>query len=86
MEKGNRKTGTYLSIVHKYLPRYLAEFCCRFNRRFDLRQMMPRFGCSCEKLTYASEALVLAEDYGSAQLKTMFALANLYKCRHKLES
>lgn len=36
-------TGTYHSVGHKHLPRYLAEFCYRFNRRFDLRDMMKRF-------------------------------------------
>ena len=40
----NAIAGTYHSIggKHKHLPRYLAEFCYRFNRRFDLRQMLPR--------------------------------------------
>ncbi|MFT5296474.1 MAG: hypothetical protein ACI9YH_002494, partial [Colwellia sp.] len=27
----------------KHLPRYLAEFCYRFNRRFDLDELLPRF-------------------------------------------
>jgi len=40
----NSITGTYHAINHKHLPRYLAEFCYRFNRRFDLRQMFSRFG------------------------------------------
>jgi transposase-like protein len=35
--------GTYHAINPKHLPRYLAEFCYRFNRRFDLEAMMPRF-------------------------------------------
>jgi hypothetical protein len=34
--------GTYHAIAHKHLPRYLAEFCYRFNRRFALAQMLPR--------------------------------------------
>lgn len=34
--------GTYHAIAHKHLPRYLAEFCYRFNRRFDLRSMLSR--------------------------------------------
>ena len=33
--------GTYHAIQPKHLPRYLAEFCYRFNRRFDLQAMMP---------------------------------------------
>lgn len=35
--------GTYHAINPKHLPRYLAEFCYRFNRRFDLQAIMPRF-------------------------------------------
>ncbi len=32
--------GTYHSVSSKHLPRYLAEFCYRFNRRFDLGSMV----------------------------------------------
>ena len=43
---GNLKTGmagTYHSFDHaRYAQRYLAEFCWRFNRRFDLPAMLPR--------------------------------------------
>lgn len=43
---GNLKTsiaGTYHSFDHaRYAQRYLAEFCYRFNRRFDLPKMLPR--------------------------------------------
>ena len=38
----NAMHGTYHAISHKHLPRYLAEFCYRFNRRFDLSAMLPR--------------------------------------------
>lgn len=34
--------GTYHAIRPKHLPRYLAEFCYRFNRRFDLASMVKR--------------------------------------------
>jgi hypothetical protein len=43
---GNLKTaitGTYHHVSEKYLERYLAEFTYRFNRRYDLRQMVARF-------------------------------------------
>jgi len=40
----NALVGTYHSIDHKHLPRYLAEFCYRFNRRFELKDMLPRLG------------------------------------------
>ena len=35
-------TGTYRSIAPKHVPRYLAEFEYRFNRRYDLAGMLPR--------------------------------------------
>lgn len=39
----NALHGVYHAFDHKHLPRYLAEFCYRFNRRFDLQNMMPEF-------------------------------------------
>ena len=43
---GNLKTGmagTYHSFDHaRYAQRYLAEFCWRLNRRFDLPAMLPK--------------------------------------------
>ena len=44
---GNIKTAitaTYRAIRQKHVPRYLAEFEYRFNRRYDLAAMMPRLG------------------------------------------
>lgn len=40
----NAFTGTYHRIHRKHLPRYLAEFDYRFNRRFKLEAMLPRLG------------------------------------------
>jgi ISXO2-like transposase domain len=34
--------GTYCAINTKHVPRYLAEFEYRFNRRYDLAAMIPR--------------------------------------------
>lgn len=34
--------GTCHAVRSSHLSRYLAEFCYRFNRRFQLRDMMPR--------------------------------------------
>lgn len=39
----NAITGTYHSVSLTHLPRYLAEFCYRFNRRFELKKLLPRF-------------------------------------------
>lgn len=44
---GNIKSaiaGTYRAVRDKHVPRYLAEFEYRFNRRYDLAAMMPQFG------------------------------------------
>src|SRR3954453_19554196 len=35
-------TVTYRAIDQKHVPRYLAEFEYRFNRRYDLAAMLPR--------------------------------------------
>jgi hypothetical protein len=35
-------TGIYSTISRKHVPRYLAEFDNRFNRRYDLDSMIPR--------------------------------------------
>ena len=49
---GNVKTamqGTYHKASSQHLPRYLAEFCYRFNRRFDLAAMLPRLGVAAAR-------------------------------------
>lgn len=38
----NSMKGTYHGFRSKHIPRYLAEFQYRFNRRFDLPSMVPR--------------------------------------------
>lgn len=38
----NALHGTYHALLPKYLQRYLSEFCYRFNRRFDLKTLVPR--------------------------------------------
>lgn len=40
----NSLHGTYHAIRGKHLPRYLAEFSYRFNRRFDLAGMLASLG------------------------------------------
>lgn len=40
----NSLHGTYHNVSRQHLPRDLAEFCYRFNRRFDLAAMLPRLG------------------------------------------
>src|ERR1022692_2207096 len=58
-------TGTYRSIASKHVPRYLAEFEYRFNRRYDLAAMLPRLcwaGVHTPPMPY--RLLKLAEVYG----------------------
>ena len=43
----NAMHGTYHAINKKHLPRYLGEFCFKFNRRFNLEKML-------EQLIYSS--------------------------------
>jgi hypothetical protein len=61
----NAIRGAYHAINHKHLPRYLAEFCYRFNRRFDLERMLPRF-CFVAVRTppMPMRLLKLADDHG----------------------
>ncbi|MBL3528994.1 MAG: transposase, partial [gamma proteobacterium endosymbiont of Lamellibrachia anaximandri] len=40
----NSMHGSYHAISDRHLPRYLAEFCYRFNRRFKLEEMISRLG------------------------------------------
>ena len=45
---GNLKTaltGTFHAIRRPYVPRYLAEFAWRFNRRARLPDLLPRLAC-----------------------------------------
>ena len=70
----NSLTGSYHSINPKHLPRYLAEYCYRFNRRFDLRSMMPRLGYIAARTCPMPERLLkLAEASG------VFFLTNVSK-------
>ena len=46
---GNLKSAlrsTYHAIRPKYAQRYLSEFQYRFNRRFDLNDLIPRLACA----------------------------------------
>ena len=48
--------GTFHGLDQKHLPLYLAEFCYRFNRRFNPNEIFNRLLFSCltgEKIVYA---------------------------------
>jgi len=61
----NSITGTYHSVRDKHLPRYFAEFCYRFNRRFSLKDMLPRFMFVAMKTPPMPQRLLsMAEAYG----------------------
>jgi transposase-like protein len=56
--------GTYRSIDSKHVPRYLAEFEYRFNRRYDLAAMIPRLCWASVRTTPMPYRLLkLAEVY-----------------------
>ena len=57
--------GTYRAIDQKHVPRYLAEFEYRFNRRYDLAAMVPRLcWASARTPPMPYRLLKLAEVYG----------------------
>lgn len=57
--------GTYHAVREKHLPRYLAEFSYRFNRRFQLEDLLPRFMYVALRTPPLPYKLVkLAEEYG----------------------
>lgn len=57
--------GTYHVIKHKHLPRYLAEFSYRFNRRFQLEEMLLRFAYIALRTSpMPNKYLHMAELYG----------------------
>jgi len=57
--------GCFHAVSVNHFSRYLAEYCYRFNRRFDLRQLIPRF-CYVALRTqpYPQRLLKVAEDCG----------------------
>lgn len=60
----NKVVGTYHGINHRHLSRYLAEFCFRFNRRFDLRRLLDSLIHYSTKIGPIPERqLRLAEDW-----------------------
>lgn len=64
---GNLKKSlksTYHGIAHKHLPRYLGEFCYRFNRRFKLPLMIENLIYHAANTSpIPQQQLTLAEDW-----------------------
>lgn len=61
----NALRGTYHGLRSKHLPRYLAEFSYRFNRRFALADLVPRLGYAATHAPPLPYRLAkLAEAYG----------------------
>lgn len=63
---GNIKSaivGTYRAISSKHVPRYLAEFEYRFNRRYNLASMIPRLGWAAVHTTPMPYRLLKLADY-----------------------
>ena len=61
----NALHGSSHAMNPTHLPRYLAEFCDRCNRRFDLEAMMPKFlHAAARTPPMPYRLLKLAEAYG----------------------
>lgn len=61
----NALSGTYHSFDPKHAARYLAEFQYRFNRRFNLKEMIPRFVYVAARTSPCPDhLLVLSENEG----------------------
>lgn len=61
----NALVGTVHSLSEAHSPRYLAEFEYRFNRRFDLPEMIERFAFVAVRTPpMPARLLKLAESYG----------------------
>lgn len=61
----NALRGSYHGLRAKHLPRYLAEFNYRFNRRFELEQLVPRLAYAVVHTPPLPYKLArLAEAYG----------------------
>ena len=59
----NSVHGTYHAVHKKHLPRYLAEFCYRFNRRFNLGLMIENLAYIALRTPPMPQRLLkLAED------------------------
>ena len=65
-------TGTYRLISTKHVPRYLAEFEYRFNRRYDLAAMIQRltwFSVRTPPMPYRLLKLVEVHAYSGKALQ-----------------
>jgi hypothetical protein len=61
----NAMHGSYHSVSSRHLPRYLGEFCYRFNRRFSLDDMIPRLAYAAVRTPPMPHRLLkLAEAWG----------------------
>ena len=58
----NSLSGTYYAFRPVYSDRYLAEFQYRFNRRFDLKKMMPRFVYVAARTAPCPDRLLVLSD------------------------
>ncbi len=54
----NSLRSTWHAIRPKYAQRYLAEFQYRFNRRFDLSDLIPRLACAALRTPPMPEKLL----------------------------
>jgi hypothetical protein len=67
-------TGTYRAINSKHVPRYLAEFEYRFNRRYDLAAMIPHFTWAAVRTTPMPYRLLKLAGFMRNQKNTLLVL------------
>lgn len=61
-------TGDIAAENRRHLPRYLAEFCYRLNRRFRLEEMIEQLsGAAVHTKPIPQHTLKLAEDWWSSE-------------------
>ncbi|QBG93833.1 hypothetical protein EYR26_23265 [Xanthomonas oryzae] len=51
-------SGGFSGATQEYARRYLAEAAYRFNRRFDLKQMLPRLATALLRCTPCPERVL----------------------------
>ena len=59
------RAGTYRAVREKHVARYLAEFEYRFNRRYDLKTMIPRLAFVALRTTPMPYRLLKLADFAA---------------------
>jgi len=82
----NALTGTYHVIRKQHASRYLAEFECRFNRRYDLPHMLDRLLFSSVKTTPMPNRLLKSKTWLRATQQPVRILEETTKVSNVLQA